>query len=192
MLSASAHEVRRITLDAFHSLELAALAARRKPFEPCADGIDEYATLRMVRSKDWTELKKATLRTVMVGGAVPQAVAAKWSPDGPKCPHCPMGNEDSFHRFWVCPRWGKARLRALGDVSVPWLRHRLPAIALSHGLLPLARVANPDVDDDPTPTVDILRVRVQVRAYVARVVALLEQEVATDVWKRNLPSAKVG
>ena len=73
----------------------------------------------------------------MCGGAIPQAVAAKWAATPPTCPHCGLAPEDSFHRFWVCPQWTRVRLAALGGKCVQDLQQVLPFLALTHGLLPM-------------------------------------------------------
>ena len=52
-------------------------------------------------------------------------------------PFCRCSNEDNFHRFWVCPRWERLRYEALQDLPVHVLRAGLPAISLTHGLLPM-------------------------------------------------------
>lgn len=57
------------------------------------------------------------LRTVLVGAAVPQAVAVRWTGTA-ACPACGVDDESLWHRLWECPGWAATR-RELGTASVP-------------------------------------------------------------------------
>ena len=137
LLTATPATTKSFVLTAFRDAEIQRLAARRSPYASLHDGIDSWASTQFVRSKSWKEPAKATLRTVMAGGAIPQAVAAKWSPEGALCPFCRLAPEDNLHRYWLCPRWARLRLRILPDTPLPFIMRTLPRIALTHGILPL-------------------------------------------------------
>ena len=70
-------------------------------------------------AKSATEVNKAALHTVQAGGAVPQAVATKWTQTGPTRPYCRLESEDNFHRYWRCPRWEPGSLPS-GGTSEAW------------------------------------------------------------------------
>ena len=137
LLTAPPAAAKSFILSAFRDAEVRRLAARRSPYASLHDGLDGWATTQFVRSKSWKEPAKATLRTVIAGGAIPQAVAAKWSPDGPTCPFCRLAPEDNLHRYWLCPRWARLRLRTLPDTPLTYVMRSLPRISLTHGILPL-------------------------------------------------------
>ena len=136
LLTTPTASLKKFVLSAFRETQFICLAGRREPFRALMDGIDHWATTAFARSRAWKEPAKATLRTIMAGGAIPQAVAAKWVPEGPLCPFCRLMPEDNFHRYWVCPRWAGLRLRVLPDVPISSVIQALPRISLTHGILP--------------------------------------------------------
>ena len=137
LLTATPVKAKAFILEAFRDAEMQRLAARREPFSPLHDGVDTWASTLFMRAKGWKEPARATLRTVMAGGAIPQAVAAKWAPVGATCPFCKQGPEDNYHRYWLCPRWDRVRLRVLPDTPLSLITRSLPRITLTHGILPL-------------------------------------------------------
>lgn len=77
------------------------------------------ADVEAVRRSLWAarpRYQAAALRTVVLGGAVPQAVAAlRTGTDGR--PHCGVA-ETLWHRMWDCPRWAcRARPAARRSVA---------------------------------------------------------------------------
>jgi ribonuclease HI len=105
-------------LKAWRRAEYQELAARRNDFAHLAGGVDEWATMRLLRGgvKGIPKLPPdaaGALRTVLAGNVVTERVAAHWTSSS-TCPHCGSEVEDHEHRFWRCPRWEGARTAALG------------------------------------------------------------------------------
>jgi ribonuclease HI len=92
--------------------------ARRRDFAHVANGIDRWATKRVLSGgvKGRPPLPPdaaGALRTVICGNVVTERVAAHWTSRS-MCPHCRLEEESHEHRFWRCPAWDGARTRALG------------------------------------------------------------------------------
>jgi ribonuclease HI len=107
-----------VLLQSWRSAEWRELAARRADFSHLCDGVDTWATMRLLSGgvKGCPKLQPdaaGALRTVISGNVVTERVAAHWT-SRPLCPHCGLEVEDHEHRFWRCPRWENARTAALG------------------------------------------------------------------------------
>jgi ribonuclease HI len=103
---------------AWRKAEYRELATRRNDFTHVADGIDEWATMRLLRGgvEGLPKLQSdaaGALRTVLTGNVVTERVASHWTSQS-QCPHCGLEVEDHEHRFWRCPRWEGVRTAALG------------------------------------------------------------------------------
>jgi ribonuclease HI len=107
-----------VLLKAWRRAEYRDLAARRIGFAHLAGGVDEWATMRLLRGgvEGFPKLPPdaaGALRTVLAGNVVTERVAAHWTSRS-MCPHCGVEVEDHEHRFWRCPRWDVVRAAALG------------------------------------------------------------------------------
>ena len=132
-LTVPIHLLRTRLLAAFRAREIATVVARRGDVGHWDGGVDRWATLRVLRG-NMPEDRAAALRSVMVGGAFCERVAAKWTGGDGACRHC--GQQDSLlHRFWDCPKWAAARTEVAADLLT--VRASLPLAALTHGTLPL-------------------------------------------------------
>eukprot|EP00974_Lingulodinium_polyedra_P065049 6288187-Lingulodinium_polyedra.AAC.1 len=70
-----------------------------------ADGVDEYATVKLPRSGSLSADAAGALRTVLRGGTVVEEVAKRWNEAGGTCPHCRTAPETLEHRPWQRPCW---------------------------------------------------------------------------------------
>jgi ribonuclease HI len=107
-----------VLLEAWRRAEWRELAGRRGDFAHVAEGVDSWATMRLLSGgvegcPKLTPDAAGALRTVLSGNVVTERIAAHWTSCS-KCPHCGFEIEDHEHRFWRCPRWEGARTAALG------------------------------------------------------------------------------
>ena len=130
----------KVLLDAWGRSQFRELAQRRADFAHVGDGIDVWATMRLINGgiKGCPRLAPdaaGALRTVLAGNVVTERVAAHWT-SWSMCPHCGLEVEDHEHRFWRCPAWEGARTAALGapGASIA-LRARLEAGVAKTGVL---------------------------------------------------------
>jgi ribonuclease HI len=108
----------QVLLEAWRKKQWADVAQRRQDFAHLANGVDKWATMRLLEGgvrgfPQLTPDASGALRTVISGNVVTERVAAHWT-DQPTCPHCGIEVEDREHRFWRCPAWESARTQALG------------------------------------------------------------------------------
>ena len=150
-----------VLLASWSRAECRKLAARRADFAHLAQGIDRWATRRLLLSGALSAEAAGALRSILCGNVVPEALAAKWSGRGARCPHCGLADEDHEHRFWLCPAWDAQRRVALAGVSSDTplaldpaaVRHGLPAGVGRTGVLAmstqLAALADAAASADP-------------------------------------------
>jgi hypothetical protein len=108
----------RILLDAWSKEQFREVARPRRDFAHLDGGVDEWATMRMLRGgvEGIARLPPdaaGALRTVLAGNVVTERVASHRAGKLP-CPHCRLEPEDHEHRLWRCPAWDAARTLALG------------------------------------------------------------------------------
>ena len=137
---APAFHVRWFLHEALWHTQLNQLCKRRPFFQEAAHGVDDALTLRLLKSGKLTEDVAASLRLLMAGGTVTQAIASKWSPGGTLCPHCRLASEDLAHRLWSCPRWDHLRRRCLGPVPPALLLRWISPLTSMTGLVPVDRL----------------------------------------------------
>ena len=135
-VSAPARQVHDFLQEALWLTQLKTLCKRRPFFQEARGGLDVDLTLRLIRSGKLCEDVAASLRLLMAGGSITQAVASKWSPGGPLCPHCGLDAENLAHRLWLCPCWDSVRRRCLGPVSPALLRCWVSPLTSLSGLVP--------------------------------------------------------
>ena len=134
---APSFQVRRFLQEALLHTQVHQLCKRRPFFQEAAHGVDDTLTLSLLKSGKLTEDVAASLRLLMAGGTVTQAIASKWSPGGTLCPHCGLAPENLAHRLWSCPRWDHVRRRSLGPVPPALLlRWISPLTSLTAGSCP--------------------------------------------------------
>ena len=150
-----------VLLAAWSRLECRKLAARRSDFAHIAQGVDRWATRRLLASGSLSAEAAGALRSVLCGKVVTEAVAAKWNGCGAMCPHCRHADEDKEHRYWLCPVWDAQRRAALAaappeapcpsDPAV--LRRELPPGVAHTGVLAmpaqLSALADAAAAEDP-------------------------------------------
>jgi ribonuclease HI/endonuclease/exonuclease/phosphatase family metal-dependent hydrolase len=130
----------KVLLEAWRGSQWRELAERRGDFAHVTDGVDEWATKRVLSGgvKGVPRLPPdaaGALRTVLAGNVVTERIAAHWTTRS-ACPHCGLEVEDHEHRFWRCPAWEGARTAALGGPGASMaLRGRLDAAVARTGVL---------------------------------------------------------
>ena len=102
----------QVLLGAWHRSQWQAVARRRPLFAHLADGTDEWATRRLLRSGRLAPDAAAALRVVMAGGVVTERAARRWSGRPSLCPHCLLEDESQEHRRWRRPAWGRSARRS--------------------------------------------------------------------------------
>ena len=110
-------EFLKLLLSAWLRAQCATVASTCADMAHLASEVDRWATSRLMESGELAPDASAALRAVMSGGAVCEAVAAKWNGKTPTCPHCGPAHETLFHRFWQCPAWDENRRRALSSAT---------------------------------------------------------------------------
>ena len=80
---------RNFLLNAYSAHRFSQLASRRPSFAGCADGVEVWASTKFERSPDWTELRRATLRTIMAGGGCHPESRDEVVPRTPSVPALP-------------------------------------------------------------------------------------------------------
>jgi ribonuclease HI len=129
-----------VLLESWRRSQWRELAERRGDFAHVADGVDVWATKRLLSGgvKGCPRLPPdaaGALRTVLSGNVVTERVAAHWTSRS-LCPHCEHEVEDHEHRFWRCPAWECARTAALGAPGVSMaLRASLEAGVATTGVM---------------------------------------------------------
>eukprot|EP00974_Lingulodinium_polyedra_P126123 11197120-Lingulodinium_polyedra.AAC.1 len=74
-----------------------------------ARGVDDDATMKLLRSGGLAADAAGALRTVISGGTVVEEVAKHWNDSGGTCPHCKAAPESVEHRMWQCLCWDGVR-----------------------------------------------------------------------------------
>ena len=150
-----------VLLAAWSRSECRKVAARRSDFAHIAQGVDRWATRRVLAAGVLSAEAAGALRSILCGNVVPEGIAAKWNGGDARCPHCGLADEDKEHRFWLCPAWDAQRRAALAAVSsdtpLPLdpaaVRRGLPVGVATTGVLAmpaqLAVLAEAAASDDP-------------------------------------------
>ncbi len=102
--------------------------ARRKDFRGAP--VPDFAAVAAEVGRARPEDQAAALRSLLVGSAIPQAVAVHWTGTASvpllRCP-----TETLVHRLWTCPRWAALRAQAASRPITA-----LPAAMAQHFILP--------------------------------------------------------
>ena len=75
-------DTREALLDAWARREARAVAGRRADLGHVADGVDRWATRRLLESEELAPDAAGALRAVLTGNVVTETVAAKWGAPG--------------------------------------------------------------------------------------------------------------
>ena len=137
---APAFHVRGFLHDALWHAQLKLLCKRRPLFKEAEHGVDAVLTLGLLKSGKLQGDVAASLRLLMAGGTVTQAIASKWLPGGSLCPHCGLDSETLAHRLWSCPRWDHVRRKCLGPVPPGLLLQWISPLTSLTGLVPADRL----------------------------------------------------
>ena len=83
-------------------IQASEVASRRQDFSHLAQGIDWWASRRLLAHGKLAADEAGALRTVLAGNVVTEEVAAKWT-QSPSCKHSGARLEDRLHMFYVLP-----------------------------------------------------------------------------------------